>query len=283
MRVPRISPPRRFDGDIWQIGAWMPVPGFGVLPVNAYVIQARQPVLVDTGLAVLRTDFLAALERIIDPSDLHWIWITHMDPDHVGNLTAVLERAPRARVVTTYLGMGKMGLLGLPQERAYLLNPGQVLDAGGRRLRALTPPTYDAPETTAVFDESAQTLFSADAFGAVLPSCIEDEAEIGEETLKQGMRLWASVDAPWLANIAATQWQATLARMQSLMPARVLGSHLPPSYRFGHLLKTLVGAAGQAPFVGPDQAALEQAMQAMEASADADAASDPAAIEHGVT
>jgi glyoxylase-like metal-dependent hydrolase (beta-lactamase superfamily II) len=75
----------------------------------------------------------------IDPADLRWIWITHMDFDHIGNLAAVLELAPQARVVTNYLGMGKMGLIGLPQDRAWLLNPGQSLDVGDRRLHALRP------------------------------------------------------------------------------------------------------------------------------------------------
>ncbi len=75
----------------------------------------------------------------------------------------MLELAPNARIVTTYLGMGKLGIQGFPVERVYLLNPGQSLDVGDRTLQALTPPSYDAPETTALFDNKTRTLFSADS------------------------------------------------------------------------------------------------------------------------
>lgn len=74
----------------------MPLPGLGLLPVNAYLIHARQPVLVDTGLAALGDDFLHSLRGLIDPAALRWIWITHCDADHIGNLRSVLDQAPRA-------------------------------------------------------------------------------------------------------------------------------------------------------------------------------------------
>lgn len=140
--------------DVDALGTWLPVPGYGVLAVNAFVIRATRPVLVDTGPAVLGDAFIQALERAIDPARLEWIWLTHPDPDHVGNLAAVLQRAPRARVVTTFLGMGKLGLLGLPVDRVHLLNPGQSLDVGERRLLAVAPPVFDAPESTGLFDPS---------------------------------------------------------------------------------------------------------------------------------
>lgn len=39
-------------------------------------------------------------------------------------------------MITTFLGMGKMGLHGLPVERVHLLNPGQRLAVGDRELVA---------------------------------------------------------------------------------------------------------------------------------------------------
>jgi hypothetical protein len=77
------------------------------------------------------------------------------------------------------------------------------------------------------------------------------------------MRLWARVDAPWLALTARPSWQAALARVQALRPRRVLSSHLPPSRDLdGRLLAALDGAIDAPPFIGPDQEALEAAMAA---------------------
>lgn len=263
MHTPSICEPRRVAHDTWLLGSWMPVPGLGALPCNAYLIRARQPVLIDTGFAALRHEFLAALESLIDPAELRWIWITHLDPDHVGNLAAVLERAPQARVVTTYLGMGKMGLLGLPQARAFLLNPGQTLDAGDHRLAALVPPTFDAPETTAVFDTRSQALFCADSFGTVQQTPVEDANQIDAAVLRDGMRLWTSVDAPWLQLVDRARLHAALDRVRELRPAVVLGSHLQPAYAIvDRLSQCLSEAADAPPFVGPNQAALEAMMAA---------------------
>jgi flavorubredoxin len=39
----------------------------GFLPVNAFVIKAREPVLVDTGMGIDGEEFMKALESIIDP------------------------------------------------------------------------------------------------------------------------------------------------------------------------------------------------------------------------
>jgi glyoxylase-like metal-dependent hydrolase (beta-lactamase superfamily II) len=58
----------------------------------------------DTGLGLPDRDFLACLAEVIDPADVAWIWLTH--PDHTGGMFALLDAAPQARVITTFLGAG---------------------------------------------------------------------------------------------------------------------------------------------------------------------------------
>lgn len=36
--------------DTHVLPTYYPVPGFGILPVNAFVLKAKEPVLVDAGL-----------------------------------------------------------------------------------------------------------------------------------------------------------------------------------------------------------------------------------------
>jgi flavorubredoxin len=253
---------RSVTADTTLIGSHIPVPGLGVLPVNAFVIHAREPVLVDTGLASGCDSFLAALRATIEPAELRWIWITHMDPDHVGNLRAVLDLAPHARVVTNFLGMGKMGLLQLPLDRVHLLNPGQSLDVGDRRLVALRPPVYDAPETTALFDRRTNVLFSADCFGTVMEQPTNAAEDLGA-SLRDGLVTWTTVDAPWLAMADTARIAAACADLAALAPAHVVGSHLPAARgsSLPLLVKHLLAACSAPPFVGPDQAQLQAAMR----------------------
>lgn len=267
MDQPTLLPSRRVGPDTDMLPAYVPLPGLGMLPVNAFLIRAREPVLVDTGMTALRDGFMRALRTLIDPAELRWIWITHADADHIGNLRSVLDEAPHARIVTNYLGVGKLGLQMLPVERTYMLNPGQALDVGDRRLLGHRPPVYDAPETMAVFDTRTTHLFSSDCFGAVMQQPAEAAAAIAGTALHDGLTLWASVDAPWLMQIGREQLAAACRPLRDLRPRLILGSHLPPAEGLDELLYAGLEAALEAsPFVGPDQAALEQGAQALEAT-----------------
>ena len=75
-----------------------PIPGIGLLPVNAFVIKAKEPVLVDTGLGEDRGEFMKALQSVLDPRELRWVWLTHDDSDHTGSLREVLGARPRNTV-----------------------------------------------------------------------------------------------------------------------------------------------------------------------------------------
>ena len=263
MDVPTMFESKQSAPDITSLVSYIPIPGYGVLPVNAFVIKAREPVLVDTGMAAVRPDFMNELRAIIDPEDLRWIWITHADMDHLGNLEAVLSEAPNARVVTTYIGMAKMGLHGLPLDRVFLLNPGQSLDVGDRTLLAVKPPTYDAPETTGLFDQKSDTLITADSFGALLDEPADSAADIDPKALREGCHIWASIDAPWLGMIDIDKFGTILTAIEQLNAKTILSSHLPPAVNMNKTLLNILADAYRAPsFIGPDQETLEKLMAA---------------------
>jgi hypothetical protein len=263
MSYPAFTGTRRIDPHTVALESYAELPGLGLLPVNAYLLQAREPVLVDTGMAVLRDEFMQALRSLIDPTALRWIWITHADADHIGGLRAVLEAAPNARIVTNYLGAGKLNLQQFPVERTYLLNPGQALDVGDRRLRAFRPPVFDAPETMGLHDSRSGFAFTSDCFGAVMERPADSAMAIAPAALQRGAALWAGIDAPWLPQVDSERWPAMLNPLRSLVPTLLLGTHLPPAAGLDEALyRALDTARGSEPFVGPDQATLEAALAA---------------------
>lgn len=251
--------------DIYVLPSHAPVPGFGILPVNAFVLKAREPVLVDAGLIPEQDDFIAALSKIIAPQDLKWLWLTHTDPDHIGSLNRLLDEAPQLRVITTFIGAGKMGLISpLPMDRVYFLNPGQSIDVGDRRLTAIKPPSFDAPETTGFIDEKSRALFSSDCFGGLLSSPTEDAREVPQKELTEMQTLWTTVDSPWLHSIDRTLFGKALHSIRDLSPSVILSSHLPAARGMtDQLLRTLAAAPEAKPFVGPDQEALQQMLSAI--------------------
>lgn len=258
--------------DITVLGDALEVPGIGFIPVNAYVLHAQEPVVVDTGLGLPDRDFLATLASAIDPADVRWIWLTHPDRDHTGGLFALLEAAPDARVVTTFLGVGEMSTeRPLPMDRVFLLNPGQSLDVGDRSLAAFRPPLFDNPATVGFYDDRSRACFSSDCFGS--PMATEDLAAgglagaVGPEDLRAGQLLWASVDSPWACIVDRDKFLATVRPVREMDPEIVLSTHLPPATGaelVSRMIETVGLAPGLDPFTGPDQQGLEQMLAGFE-------------------
>jgi glyoxylase-like metal-dependent hydrolase (beta-lactamase superfamily II) len=264
MQVSRPTP------DVTAFTDAAPIPTVGFLPVNAFLLHAQQPLLVDTGMRVSSPALLDALWTAIDPNDLRWIYLTHPDRDHTGSLQAILDRAPNARIITTFLGMGILGLdFDIAPDRMYLLNPGQSLDLGDRSIMPFRPPAYDSPATTGFVDTSTGTCFSSDCFGAPMTEealvYSSDIREIPFDDLRAAQQLWSTVDSPWVTSVDAPTFRSTLDRFAATAPPIVLSSHLPPARdALGTLSDTLLGVVGAEPYVGPDQRALEELLASFE-------------------
>ena len=255
--------------DIDVLTSNVPLPGFGLVPVNAFVLHGSEPVLVDTGTVIESEEFLLAVRTIIDPADLKWIWLTHTDFDHIGTLHRLLTENPQLRVITTFLGVGIMGLFDpLPLDRVYLVNPGQKITVGDRILTAVKPPAFDNPCTLGFHDDKSGAFFSSDCFGALLSAVPENAADLTDSELREGQVFWATVDSPWLHKVDSAVLAKELDNIRQMEPTMVLSSHLPaaPGDMTERLLASLAAVPTAQPFMGPDQAALEQMLAQMTAS-----------------
>lgn len=225
--APVMLQPQRATANWTVLPSFMPVPGLGVLAVNSFLLKSEQPLLVDTGLAMLGAEYLDTLKREIDLEDLRYIWLSHMDADHIGNLVRILEQAPNARIITNFLGMGKMGLAELDVSRVQLLEPGARLVVGKHSLIPFRPPYYDAPETIGFFDSTERVLFVADSFGALLPEPVAELTAVDQSALREGMVQWSAIDAPWLGHLDQSRLSNTLAALDRMDATAVLSAHLP--------------------------------------------------------
>ncbi|MFF0434949.1 MBL fold metallo-hydrolase [Streptomyces sp. NPDC004327] len=260
----------KVGSDTTVIGDSLDVPGIGHIPVNAYVLTSRQPVVVDTGLSVSDRDFVATLGSVIDPADVRWIWLTHPDRDHTGGIFDLLDAAPDAKVVTTFVGAGIMTTeRALPMDRVYFLNPGQSLDVGDRVLDSFRPPLFDNPATTGFYDEKTRICFSSDCFGGPMPTAELAESghanDLKPEELRAAQLLWATVDSPWVQIVDRLKYGLWVDQLREMNPEIVLSTHLPPAVRMtSHMVETLTMAPDADPFTGPDQAALEAMLRSFE-------------------
>jgi hypothetical protein len=257
--------------ETYVLPTFLPIPGAGVLPVNAYLIRGEQPVLVDTGLGIEQPDFLANLESLIDPREIRWVWLTHDDADHTGSIQRVLEVAPQARLATHALSaLRQMTVWPVPLDRVYAMAPGDTLDVGDRKLHAVRPVTFDNPMSLGIFDDRTSTLFSVDSFGAVLPGPSEYAHDYDRTALAQGMIAWATIDSPWVHVADQGRFDQTIERVRSLAPRHILSAHLPPAVDATEQFLGVVSSVPSAePAVSPNHAMFQQMLAAMAAPAGA--------------
>ena len=261
------------SGDVQVFPANLPLPGVGVLPVNAYLLLSQEPVLIDSGLGFDSDDFVDALSSFVNPQELKWVWLTHDDADHTGSIQRIMELAPNAKLVTHAFNALRMATWWkVPLERVHAIRPGDEIHVGDRTLQAVAPPLFDSPLSIGVLDTSTGSFFSVDSFGAIIPESTQDPDSIPREVLAGGMLAWATSDSPWLHVADAEQFGQVLQKVKALQPTRIFSSHLPPVSGTGmdEFIKVLESVPNAERFVPPNAEQFAQMIQAMTAEQQGD-------------
>ncbi len=259
-RTVGVEEPYQLRGDVHVLPSSQAAPGYGVLPVNAYLIRDEAPVLIDTGLASDRDDFLERLWSLVDPTDLRWVFLTHEDRDHAGNLLAVLEAAPDAQLVTNYVTVSKLlEAWEIPLDRVRVVNPGESFSTSARDVLVIRPPAYDASGTVGLWDPSTKAAFTVDAFGAYLPEITKDLTELPEEEVHAGLLTFNRLNHPWTALADREKFRHALHELRKVEPALLLSSHnVPAPGQVEALIDVMARLPDQEPFVPPDQSRFEE-------------------------
>jgi flavorubredoxin len=206
--------------------------GEGVAPVsvalNSLVIRSTEPVVVDTGEAENREQYLADVFALVEPEDIRWVFISHDDIDHTGNVNALMAAAPNATLVVNWFMRERMnGSLTVSPLRQRWIGDGEALDVGDRVLRAVRPPVFDAPTTRGLFDPTTGVYWGVDAFATPMPVPVSDAAELPADVWEPGMATFANYVSPWLRLVDDARYQATVDRVASLDPTVLVGCHTP--------------------------------------------------------
>jgi flavorubredoxin len=239
--------------------------------INSMVIQAAEPVIVDTGSRRNRDRWREDVYSLVDPNDVRWVFVSHEDPDHIGNLGEVLDDCPHARLVCSWAIVERLSnAFDFPLERCRWVNDGESFEVGDRTLRAVRPPVYDLPTTRGLLDTSTGVYWAADSFATPVP---RDGDRIATHVDQLDPALWwegmvmfgLNALSPWLSIVDGQEWSRSLKRIRDLAPETILSGH-SPIIAGADVTRAidLVGAlAGTAPPPCPDQAVLDLLLTAM--------------------
>ena len=251
--------------------------GEGVSPVaihlNSMVITGREPIVVDTGAGVARDMWFEAVEAVVDPADVRWIFLSHDDPDHTGNLLEMLDRAPQATLVTNWFTVERLAAsYQLPMDRMRWVNEDESFHAGDRELRAIVPPTYDSPTTRGLLDTTTGVYWASDCFATPVTHEVRDIAELDPAFLREGFLHFQRMVSPWHRWLDPVRFGRHLDLLRGLRASVAVGAH-GPAFR-GRQVETAFNLLEELPHlpaaVQPGQVDLEAMLSAIAAAAPAE-------------
>jgi flavorubredoxin len=160
---------------------------------NAYLILDEKNVLVDTVKAPFYLEMLERISEIVDPSRIDVIVSNHVEMDHSGSLTQMVERIGSPTVITS-----ERGQKGLIKHYKKLLKfktvkSGETFSIGHRTLTFVEAPMLHWPDSMFTYIKEDQLLLPNDAFGQHVASCQRFEDEVGDEVMKHAAKYYANI------------------------------------------------------------------------------------------
>jgi len=150
------------DG-IYRISTMLPevAPPAG-FTMNQFLVDAEEPLLFHCGPRQMFPLVSEAVERILPVERLRWITFGHVESDECGSMNEWLAAAPRSEVAHGAIGVD-VSLNDLADRPPRVLQDGEVLDLGGKRVRHLdTPHVPHNWEARVLFEETTGTLLCGD-------------------------------------------------------------------------------------------------------------------------
>jgi flavorubredoxin len=179
-------------------GIW-PIPK-GV-SLNSYIVQSEKIALIDlvrdwTGAPRQLESALASMG--LSFTQIDYLVLNHLEPDHTGWLREFREQNPKAEILTTQKGCNLIKSFYRIEDGLRPVKDGDTLDLGGRVLRFFETPNIHWPETMVTWDAASGTLFSCDAFGsfgALGERVFDDEFTESEHAFfeEEGLRYYANI------------------------------------------------------------------------------------------
>jgi flavorubredoxin len=253
--------PRRVAKDTYVISELLPAMPGTCVPINSAVIVGAEPVIVDTGTSLNRHAWTEAVFSLVDPRDVRWVFLSHDDHDHIGNLPEVMAACPNATVVGNwFIGERLAGDLPLPLHRTRWVNHGESFTAGDRELLAHRPPLFDAPTTRGLFDPTTGFYWAADAFAALVTPDMPEADGLDAALFDGTFRELNRQVAPWLALVDPTKHAAHVRALAALGVEVVIGGHGPVlrEAMIGHAFDLLGELPSMPDVEWPGQAMLDE-------------------------
>jgi flavorubredoxin len=206
--------------------------GEGVSPLavhlNAMVIRGPEPIIVDTGVPGLRERYLADMFSLVDPEDVRWVFLSHDDVDHYGNLDAVMAACPNATLLTSWFQWERLeNMPSIPPFRMRWLDAGESFEANGRTYVAIRPPVFDSPTTRGLFDTATGVYWASDCFATPVARGTGNVEQLAAEEWREGFMMFQLLNSPWVTMIDDAKFQRAVDDLAGIGITAIASAHGP--------------------------------------------------------
>ena len=195
------------NGDLFE-GLW---PIDGGVSLNSYFVQGEKTALIE----LMRDWDNAPLsmgrglnDLSIDFSNIDYLILNHMEPDHTGWMNGFLEKNPQCEIILTQKAAALLKEFYGVTKNVRIVKTGDTLDLGdGKELIFVEAPNIHWPETMVSYEKTSKVLFSCDAFGSYgsLDDAVFDD-QIGYEKHQyyeqESLRYYANIVASFSKFVA---------------------------------------------------------------------------------
>lgn len=134
---------------------------------NSYVILDEQVVVMDTVDARGMKQWEENLTAALDGRAVDYLVISHLEPDHAGSISRLMELYPEVKLVgnaKTFAMFPQFFDMDI-EGRTFVVKEGDTLSVGSHTLQFFMAPMVHWPEVMVSYEQSEKILFSADGFG----------------------------------------------------------------------------------------------------------------------
>lgn len=134
---------------------------------NSYVILDEKIAVMDTVDKRATEEWLNNLEMALNGRTPDYLIVSHLEPDHAGNIQILAQKYPNIKVV-----LSTKAFAMLPQffdidlsDRSVVVKEGDTLSLGAHTLHFVMAPMVHWPEVMVEYESTEKILFAADGFG----------------------------------------------------------------------------------------------------------------------
>jgi len=165
---------------------------------NAYLIKGEKTALVDTVKAEFFPEMLDKIESLVNPAEIDYLVVNHLEMDHSGGLPRFMERAPKAQIVATDNGIKGLARHYAGEWPLIKVKSGEEISLGTKTLQFLEAYMLHWPDSMFTYVKEDKLLLPNDGFGQHFASYqrFDDELPSLETVMEEAAKYFANILMP---------------------------------------------------------------------------------------